>query len=203
MCDDKKGWWKVKYFTHVVGVFLLVGCTSGTKTIKETVQTDSEYQKIQQEMCERVVCQYNVRVNLKRKDGSTYNKIFDAIPVIQDQIVVVLAGQTVFFEADVKDGLLTNLKLVDDVVNSQKTVTAKFKQMENGGMMLSLRNPFDKQLKFRMGIMPLDSESLYKTSSCPVISGGGSYEMWPYPIFQVLLADPRLLEDGEDMACTE
>jgi hypothetical protein len=51
-------------------------------------------------------------------------------------------------------------------------------------------------------MMPLASNALHATSSCPVIARGGSYEMWPYPIFQVLLAEGRLLRDGDDMSCT-
>ena len=154
-------------------------------------------------MCERVQCQHDVRVTLKNKDGSIYDETFDSMPIVQDKGVIVLAGHSVYFEADIKDGLLTNLKLVDSVINPEKTVTAKFEQMDDGQMMLSLRNPFTKHLRISMGIMPLVSEELYATSSCPVIAKGRSYEMWPYPIFQVWLGTPRLLNEGENLGCVE
>jgi hypothetical protein len=70
-------------------------------------------------------------------------------------------------------------------------------------MMLSLHNPFNRPLKFNMGIMPMGSDDLYKTSSCPIIAGGGSYEMWPYPIFQVVLGDGRLMNPDDSTACVE
>ena len=54
-----------------------------------------------------------------------------------------------------------------------------------------------------MGMMPLDTDGLYKTSSCPVIAGGGAFEMWPYPIFQLVLGNARLLDAKAPMACTE
>ena len=179
----------------------LLGCASkGNITAQSEVDSD-EYTNIQTEMCEKVMCQYNVRVILKNKDGALYDKTFESMPVVQDEGVLVIAGQTVYFEADIKNDFLTNLKLVNVVSNPQKTVTAKLEQMEDGGMMLSLKNPFDKHLRIKMGIMPLDKEELYATSSCPVIANGGSYEMWPYPIFQVWLGAPRLLSENENMGC--
>jgi len=191
----------MKYLCFALGWIMLIGCASTPKIIEETINSDAEYQKVQKEMCKRFMCQYNVRVTLKKKDGSLYDKTFDTMPVVQDEGVIVLAGHSVFFEADIKDNQLINLKLVDTIVHPEKTVTAKFQQMDNGGMMLSLHNPFNKLLKVKMGIMPLNSEKLYYTSSCPVIASGGSYEMWPYPIFQVWLGNLRLLDEQENINC--
>jgi hypothetical protein len=193
----------MKYLYFALGAIMLFGCAVTPKVIEETINSDAEYQKVQKEMCERVMCQYDVRVTLKKKDGSLYDRTFDSMPVVQDEGVMVLAGHSVFFEADIKDNQLKNLKLVDTIVNPEKTVTAKFEQMDDGQMMLSLHNPFNKHLRVKMGIMPLDSEDLYPTSSCPVIASGGSYEMWPYPIFQVWLGTPRLLGEKENMNCVE
>jgi hypothetical protein len=50
-------------------------------------------------------------------------------------------------------------------------------------------------------MMRLSSERLEKTSSCPVVPGGALFETWPYPIFQVLLANARLLEPGDKYDC--
>lgn len=185
-----------------LAIFLIGGCTSNNlKT--ETSSTNEEYIRIQKEMCEKAMCQYDVRVTLKHKDGSVYDQTFDAMPVVQDEGVMVIAGQTIYFEADIENNYLTNLKLVDKITNPKKTVSANFEQMDDGGMMLSLKNPFDKHLRVKMGIMPLDREELYATSSCPVIANGGSFESWPYPIFQVWLGAPRLIEEGEAMGCIE
>ena len=55
----------------------------------------------------------------------------------------------------------------------------------------------------RIRIMPPDGESLFRTTSCPVAAGKDAYELWPGPAFQVVLADGRLLEQGDDMGCVE
>jgi hypothetical protein len=62
-------------------------------------------------------------------------------------------------------------------------------------------NPFQDMLKFRMAIMPLDQERLLKTSSCPVGAGLKSFEMWRYPIFQVLLAGGHTLPKDSKEIC--
>ena len=158
----------------------------------------------EREMCEHTVCQRNIHVVLKQKDGKTYDQTFGVFPgVVQGMGITVVAGQTVHVEADVSGDRLVNLKAADTVVHADKTITATLTQDQNGGMMLSLTNPFARPLKFDMGMMPLDTDGLYKTSSCPVIAGGGSFEMWPYPIFQLVLGNARLLDANAPMACTE
>lgn len=153
-------------------------------------------------MCEQTACRRNVRIRLQQEDGSYFDRTFEIFPgVVQPMGITVVAGETVYLEADVAGDTLANIRAVDDIRNPNKTIVAHFEQADHGGMMLSLRNPFDRPLKFRMAIMPLDREDLYKTSSCPVIAGGGSYEMWPYPIFQVLLMEPRFLVSAGQMAC--
>jgi hypothetical protein len=155
-------------------------------------------------MCEHTVCQRNLHVVLKQKDGKTYDQTFGVFPgIVQDMGITVVAGQTIFVEAELSGDQLVNMKAVDAVVHPNKTITATLTQNKDGAMMLSLANPFPKPLKFDMGMMPLDTDGLYKTSSCPVIAGGGAFEMWPYPIFQLVLGNARLLDAKAPMACTE
>lgn len=166
--------------------------------------TEPTQEEIERQMCEHTVCQRNLHVVLKQKDGKTYDQTFGVFPgIVQDMGITVVAGQTVLVEAEISGDRLVNMKAVDAVVHPDKTITATLTQNKDGAMMLSLANPFPKPLKFDMGMMPLDSDGLYKTSSCPVIGGGGSYEMWPYPIFQLVLGNARLLDAGAPMACTE
>lgn len=156
------------------------------------------------EMCAATKCQHDLRVVLKQKDGGTYDRTFPVFPgAVQGIGVAVVAGQTIHVEADIEEERLTNYRVVEEVADPKITITATFEQMEDGGMMLSLQNPFDRPIKFNLGIMPLDSDDLYRTSSCPVIANGGAYEIWPYPIFQVLLGNGRIMNPKESMACVD
>jgi hypothetical protein len=152
------------------------------------------------QMCKVTICQHNVHVVLKQKDGTVFDKTFDTMPgVVEPHWLVIIAGQTLNIEADRVGNSLANFKVVDSVQHPEKTLTFSFEQTDNG-MLLKLSNPYNQPLKFDMGMMPLDAERLLKTSSCPIMAGGSSFETWPEPIFQVVLANPRFLDQGKSKA---
>lgn len=157
---------------------------------------------LEKEMCPTGKCQRDLRVTLRREDGTLYEGRFKVWPAtVQPMGVIVMAGQTVYVEAEVAGDRLVNLVAVNTVTRPERTITAKFEQNAKGGMLLTLHNPFPKELKFNMGMMPLKSERLVKTSSCPVGAGIHLLEHWPFPIFQVVLGNPRLLNAGDNLAC--
>jgi hypothetical protein len=156
------------------------------------------------EMCAQIKCQRDLRVALKDKDGKPYDRTFAAFPAIVDRgTITIVAGQQLYIEADIAGDRLVNLVAVDQMRQPSKTVTARFSQAKDGMMLLELRNPFDRPLKFNIGMMPLDKEELYKTSSCPVMAGKMLFESWPYPIFQLVLANPRLLVADASQECVK
>lgn len=183
----------------LIALSMLAGCASVPDQPNTVEPTPADIA----EMCAKVQCGYDIRIELKEKDGGTFSKVFDAMPVVQPLGVSVYAGNTVYVEADVADDRLVNLRLVPEVIDPARTITSRLEQIDDGGMMLTTHNPFDRHLRIRMGMMPLDREWLVKTSSCPVIAGGASFETWPFPIFQILLADMRLMDTDEPMACIE
>ncbi len=154
--------------------------------------------KAEQEMCATSACQRNIRVALKQKEGKLYDQTFAVMPAtVQDFGVTVIAGQTINVEADLTNGQLENIRSVAEITHPEKTIVLKLSQMDNGGMMLSVSNPFPAILKFNMGIMPLESDRLLKTSSCPVLKR--SFEMWPYPVFQVVLGGGHVVYEANSV----
>jgi hypothetical protein len=149
-------------------------------------------------MCKATICQHGVHVTLKKHDGSVFDRTFDVMPgVVQPLFVTIIAGQSINIEADkVGDGL-EHLRVVDVVSHPEKTLTFKLEQADDGGMLLTTHNPFDRLLKFNMGVLPLESERVMKTSSCPVMAGKMSMEMWPYPIFEVVLSKARFVDETQ------
>lgn len=155
----------------------------------------------EEEMCRVQACQHDLHVSLRAKDGSLYDRTFPVFPaIVQPYGIVVAAGQTVHVEAEVSQGALVHLVAVDEVAHPDRTITASLTQTSNG-MMLSVSNPFAGRLKFAMGIMPLDQQQLFKTSSCPIEAGKRSFELWPYPIFQVVLGGGHLSADKATTPC--
>ncbi len=154
-------------------------------------------------MCAFSPCQRDVRVTLKREDGSVFDHVFEALPgAVQAGALVIYGGQTLYFEAEVVDGLLANIKVVERVLSPSKTITAKFEQLAEGGMSLSLHNPLASDLKFDMMIMSFKSERLYPTSSCTLVAGKSLFEHWPEPLFQVLLFRGRAVKASNSVTCS-
>lgn len=177
-------------------------CVAGVAHAQALIEDEDH--KIREKICAEQACQRNVRVTLDREGKEPFDETFDVFPpVVQPIGILVAAGQTIHVEAEIIDGKLVDIIAVDEVAHPEKTITATLTQSKDGGMMLMVSNPFDKVLKFSMGMMPLGEEGLFKTSSCPIIAHGSIFEMWPYPIFQIVLGDGRILEDDDDRACTE
>lgn len=189
--------WKLVVPVCLLGLVMHAHAEEPVATGKVTDQSAKE------EMCKHTICQHNLRVTLKKKDGSTFDKTYDIFPgTVQPFGLAIVAGQTLYIEADAANDRLVNFRVVEAVTHPEKTLIATLRQTDDGNMLLKITNPFKQALKFDMGMMPLDQERLLKTSSCPVIAGGFSFESWPDPLFQVVLANARFVDlKGERTAC--
>ena len=176
---------------NAVLIVLLLARSATSAAAEPAAPTQEEIAKT---MCEVTVCQHNVRVNVRKRDGSTFDKTFDVLPgIVQQGGITLMPGQSVNVEARISGEQIELLRAVDVVTDPSKTITAKFEQAADGGMVLTTTSPFPQPIKFDMGIMSLDSDDLVKTSSCPIVKG--SYEMWPYPLFLVFLGNPHLVAE--------
>lgn len=152
--------------------------------------------------CARLPCLHDVRIKLIRTDGTTFDRTYKQLPPnVQHSTVAVYAGQTIHVEAEIDHGKLVHLHAVDTVKHPKRTLTFHLWQDPTNGMMLTVSNPFDKMLKFHMGMMPLAHPVVLKTSSCPVIAHGFGMENWPDPLFQVIITDGHFVEAGHHPGC--
>ena len=189
---------------HVAGIFAAAALLVSAPLLAQDGQQPGKAGTETNNGCAAGKCQHNVRITLKDKNGAIFDRVFENAPaIVQPFGFSVLAGQTVYIEADVVDGKLVNLIAVDKISAPDKTVSATFEQVDGKGMMLTITNPFQKLLKFSMGIVPLDQKQLIKTTSCPIGAGVRSVELWQDPISQVVLIGGHLLPDGSSTACVE
>lgn len=155
------------------------------------------------ELCAALGCQENIEIRLRQADGTLFERHFARFPhFFQAGSPVVLPGQALRFEAT-PDGDRLALRRLDGAGDPKRTISVELSQMEDGGMLLHLVNPFDRRVKFSLALLQLDAEQLERTSSCPVIAGGFAQEIWPYPILQIVLLDARLLGDDESVGCVD
>ncbi|SHF93286.1 hypothetical protein SAMN04487965_2992 [Microbulbifer donghaiensis] len=115
--------------------------------------------------------------------------------------IITIKGQSkVYAEVTINEGKIVDVTQVESVLNPEKTVAFEFSETENGTM-LSVKNPFELPIKYHINMVDY-SGNFHKTSSCPVMAGGGAFESWPHPIPQLVISNFRFLGENQAFTCT-
>jgi hypothetical protein len=103
--------------------------------------------------------------------------------IINDSIVQIFPGEKLLIEAEVINNRLTNFRIVNDIKDKSKTLVVDFQQTVKGKvheqMILSIDNPFDKQLRYKAMMNLMKNNKWVKTSVYPVMPRLKAIEMWP------------------------
>ena len=150
-------------------------------------------------ICNEVPCRPDTEVQMMVDEERFFQTQVYASPYVYDDIVNILTGEAIFFEADVApDGRLTNLMYVSNAVHPEKTFEVSFSQNTEGrnhrGMLLHIKSPFDGIVRYRAGISIVGREGILKTSTCPLHKGIPAMEMWQDLILHVVLSDFRIVD---------
>ena len=148
-------------------------------------------------VCQHTLCRSPQTIRLIRDDGGVFESTLDVEnPIVNKGWISIFPGETLFVEADSDENRLVNLRAVTQVEDPARTLEFKFWQDEGKpDMFLKVKNPFPKTVKYHAVMMLLDSDKLYKTSSCPVSARKMAFEHWQHAIFELLLFDFRLIGD--------
>jgi len=174
-------------------------------TVYAQAAPDEDTERGLRELCTRVHCRGPLNIQINLENGGVYQQFFELpTPIVQNGWVSIFPGETVLLEAVVSGDGLVDLRSVEEV--NDDTSTIELHMWQDSGQpetFLSVKNPFNRTVKYHAVMMGTDSDDLYKTSSCPVIGNGGYVlEHWPHPIFQLFLFDFRLQDDaGGTMNC--
>jgi hypothetical protein len=122
-------------------------------------------------------------------------------PALKGQSLTIFPGETIFVEAERVGDELRLERIVERPERPERTLSFKFREVGYRNMMLTVENPFDRPLKFDLGIAAHAGGPFSKTSSCPVIAGGSVFENWPHPIAQLVIVRLRFLADDTAMRC--
>lgn len=158
--------------------------------------------------CETSVepCRKNVRIVLRRKEGEAYDETFALLPpAVQPGMLSIHPGETVRAVPEFENGEFAGWRTpkADEPADTQ-ILTISLEQSENNpGMMASVGTNTGPALKLRMGLVRIDGDdSAESTSSCPLEEGGGhTFEMWPYPVFVLLVADATRPAKDDGAVC--
>ena len=157
-----------------------------------------------QRMCAQQACQRNVAVQMRDKQGNQYRKTFALLPpVVQGPYFTVTSGQSLFIEADVAGDKVTNYRVVPGMQNPSKTFIVSLSQLDDARSQLFVFNPFAQNVKFNVGVLPLGSNKVVKTTSCPIQSRKQGSIIWDKPVLQATIGYGVALAPNAKLTCGE
>jgi hypothetical protein len=148
-------------------------------------------------VCKEVLCRNATTIRVRVTGKPQVEVPFPRSIVFGDGKGIILPGETVYLEAEEKNGVLLNVHAIPTLKVKAKTIVFKFEQMKgelDGHMMLTVTNPFSKTLRYHMGIRRVGNDAMKKTSACSVIPKGQSFEHWPDPLVVLGFKDLHLVE---------
>lgn len=144
----------MKYAT-VITVFviaLLQGCTPRNDTASKEPQSRQAVDEGFANYCKTHECRKNLKVHLKKADGSYLNTEMEfAQPIVQGNLVSIFPGETVYIAFDPGPKGPENLRSVESAGNSAHILTFKLTQegtlADGAGMMLFVHNSSNRYIK--------------------------------------------------------
>lgn len=189
----------------LVNAVVMTGVTAWFLSLGSVLAKSKARSQMSESICEHTLCRPAQTIRLVKDDGSVFESSFDVEnPIVHKGWISIFPGETLFVEADRDENRLVNLRAVKQVRDPDRTLELRFWQDKGKpDMFLKVNNPFSKAMKYHAVMMLLDSDKLYKTSSCPVLAGKIAFERWPHAVFELLLFDFRLVVDDTDKSRCE
>jgi hypothetical protein len=155
--------------------------------------------------CQQVLCYPAVSVPLTLDDGSeAAYELQAAVAVINDDVVAMLPGFTVFVAGDVVEGKLTNLRAVNQSAEPNDVLQIRmWQEARKPDTFLVVTNHFHELVKYQAAMLLPQADNFRSTSSCAVLGDGRvGYEHWPHTIVQLVLLDFTFSgPDVEELVC--
>ena len=153
------------------------------------------------ELCKEADCRENKYVKMRIPNGIFEKTIELYWPIAYKNRISLIPSDKVFIEAEETDTGLGNFKLVEEVVNPEKTIEFSFTQIDNKiGMVLVVKNPFPKNIKYHLKTMDLKG-NIDKVSSCPVKANSSGSQQWDHVVLDLILTDMHFLEPKDVKSC--
>ncbi len=141
-------------------------------------------------VCRRVACRpaKTIKLKISKKEIAEFD--FPKGPFVADGYINLLSGEEINAEFDDGANGLSNARYVEKISVPEKIVTFKLEQTDEGRI-LSVRSPFAKDILYDCRIQHYKAQGVEQTSIMPVPARLTGFEMWPYPIPQVVINNVR------------
>jgi hypothetical protein len=152
-------------------------------------------------ICKVADCRENKYVKMRIPDGIFEKTIELYWPIAYKNRISLIPGDKVLIEAEETDTGLGNFKLVEEVVNPEKTIELSLTQIDNKiDMVLVVKNPFPKDIKYHLKAMDFKG-NIDEVSSCPVRGNSFVNEKWDYVVLDLIITEMHFLEPNDAMSC--
>jgi hypothetical protein len=143
---------------------------------------------------ESVLLRQPYRLKVAVDKSTTYEEDLPARPYLfPNNAIQIYPGETVFIEVEIAQDTVKSMRAVKQISDSAKTITVSFaqnvKNSKHEMMMLTVYNPFQKQLSYDAKIYLLKYKKWVDTDVIPVSGGLSGIEMWPDLIVSMALGN--------------
>lgn len=114
------------------------------------------------------------------------------------KMVEIFASEKLNIEVTLQNDTIATMKVVKEIVYPDRTIVLDFQQQHQGrkgiGMLLNIKNPFDKKLLYDAHMFLLGNKEWTETSVAPVEPHLENTESWHNPIISLCLCNWRFVE---------
>ena len=115
---------------------------------------------------------------------------------VEDKILQIYPSEKVFIETEIKSDSIYSMSVVKENLNPDKTIIIEFNQKVTGrihnGMRLSVKNPFNKTLKYEALMYIKGRKEWIQTSIIPIRPKLVNFELWNDVIFSLVLVEWKI-----------
>lgn len=110
---------------------------------------------------------------------------------VKENILQIYPTEKINVEVEIKSDTIFSMKVVKEIVEPKSTIQIEFfqnvKDKKPEGMMLKVKNPFDKKLNYNAMMYIVGNKKWIKTSIIPIQPNLMNYEMWNDVIITLVL----------------
>jgi hypothetical protein len=114
---------------------------------------------------------------------------------VKEKILQIYCGEKVYVECEIKNDTIASMKIVEEITKPEKTIEINFIQesqdRKNIMTMLTVKNPFEKKLKYDALMFTPMSTEWQETSIIPIRPKLINFETWPHSIVSLVLVEWR------------
>lgn len=131
-------------------------------------------------------------------DGKQYyeEEVASGPYFVKEKMLQIYPGETLFIEVELEKKEITSMKVVSENVNPDKTIEVEFTQSAKDGksefMMLSVSNPFKKDLEYKAMMYLVGEGQWMETNVLPVRAKISGVELWNDVIITLALSEWKL-----------